>query len=624
MHLDRALSQSYLFKYNDAHVLRRLGIERLQVVVATQGELTETHAEDAIVFAGTEDSWLRDTTMKHFWHAGVQWEGSTRGTVERCRAVEPHSVVTGGRRYNFSMYQSQLILVRDSFADRARHAYVCNGTSLDSGIVFLNCITDRALTASEGHRRWATGLLFDGLVATNRQTTDILGLYNRGTYGTGHGWAAAHSVAWNCNASTGGRIWIQRPPTAQNYGIGCFGNITGSGPFAGPAGHIEGSNRADLEPRSLYLAQLAQRLADAAAPAGITRAPASRRIAPGDTAVFSVAAEGADLTYRWSHNGNALPGATGATLVLGGATAAQAGTYRVTVAGSTGPAVSAEASLAVAASADPGRLVNLAIRSAAGAGAETLIVGAAVGGTAGGTRSLLLRAAGPALVPFGVAGTLADPALALYAGSAVLATNDDWAGDAALVAAAGRVGAFAFGDARSRDAALLTGGLVPGSYSMQVAAASGVGGVALAEIYDATAGAFSAAAPRLVNVSARTRAGTGDNLLIAGFALGGTTDKTVLIRAVGPGLAPFGVGDLLADPQLALYAGPALVAAGDNWGDEPALAAAFAGVGAFPLPAGSRDAALLVTLAPGSYTAQVGGRDAGTGVALVEVYTVNP
>ncbi|HEY1111237.1 MAG TPA: peptidoglycan-binding protein, partial [Opitutaceae bacterium] len=262
-HLDRALSQSVLFKYDAAHVIRRVGIEKLQVDIITKGELTEEHAEDAITFVGTEDSWIRDSTMKHFWHAGVQWEGSTRGTAERCRAVEPHSIVTGARRYNFSMYQAQLILVRDSFADRARHAYVCNGTSLDSGIVFLNCISDRALTSSEGHRRWSTGLLYDSLVATNRQTTDILGLYNRGTYGTGHGWAAAHSVAWNCNASTGGRIWIQRPPTAQNYGIGCTGNVTGTGPFAGPAGHIEGTNQAGLEPRSLYLAQLAQRLADA-------------------------------------------------------------------------------------------------------------------------------------------------------------------------------------------------------------------------------------------------------------------------------------------------------------------------------------------------------------------------
>ncbi len=619
-HLDRALSQSYLFKYNAGHVIRNLGVEKLQVEVVTKGELTEDHAEDAITFTGAEDSWIRDCTMKHFWHAGVQWEGSTRCTAERCRAVEPHSIVDGGRRYNFSMYQAQLILVQDCFADRARHAYVCNGTSLDSGIVFQNCVTDRALTSSEGHRRWSTGLLYDGLTATNRQTTDILGLYNRGTYGTGHGWAAAHSVAWNCNASSGGRIWIQRPPTAQNYGIGCTGNITGSGPFAGPAGHIEGANQAGLEPRSLYLAQLAQRLAEAAGPA-ITAAPASRTIIPRDTVVFTVAATGADLTYQWSFNGRPLPGATTATLTLAQTTSAQTGVYSVTINGLS----TATATLTVAPSADPARLVNLAIRSGVGSGAQTLIVGATISGGQGGTLPLLLRAAGPALTAFGVTGVLADPMLTLYADAAAIATNNDWNGTAAIVNAATLVGAFAWPAATSLDAALLPPGLRAGSYSMQVASAGSGGGVALAEIYDVTAGsAFNGTAPRLINLSARTQVGTGGDILIAGFVLGGATSKTVLVRAVGPGLVPFGVTGLLSDPKLELFDGTTPVAANDNWGAAPELTAAFAAVGAFGLPTASRDAALLVTLAPGSYTAQVSGIGNTTGVALVEVYAVNP
>lgn len=612
-HLDRSLSQSVLFKYDAAHVIRRVGIEKLQVDVITKGELTEEHAEDAITFTGTEDSWIRDSTMKHFWHAGVQWEGSTRGTAERCRAIEPHSIVDGGRRYNFSMYQSQLILVRDSFADRARHAYVCNGTSLDSGIVFLNCISDRALTSSEGHRRWSTGLLYDGLVATNRQTTDILGLYNRGTYGTGHGWSAAHSVAWNCNASSGGRIWIQRPPTAQNYGIGCTGNVTGTGPFAGPAGHIEGTNQSGLEPRSLYLAQLAQRLAEAEP--RIVTPPASRTVTPGDTVVFSVAATGAALTYQWSFAGAPIAGATSSTLTLSRVTAAQAGAYTVTL--NNNPALSASATLTVTASANPGRLVNLAIRSTAGAGAQTLILGATIGGAASGTQSLLLRAIGPSLTVFGVTGVIADPLLTVYRDTTVLATNDNWSGNAAVVSTAAQVGAFALSDTASRDAALVQSGLAPGSYSLQVTPATGTGGVALAEVYDA-----SSTGLRLVNLSARTQVGTGANILIAGFAIGGETSKTLLIRAVGPGLAPFGVTGTLADPQLELYTGSTLLAVNDNW--DASTADTFSTVGAFNLPAASRDAALLVTLAPGSYTAQVSGIANTTGVALVEVYVLNP
>lgn len=616
-HLDRSLSQSFLFKYDATHVIRRVGIEKLQVDIITKGELTEEHAEDAITFTGTEDSWIRDCTMKHFWHAGVQWEGSTRGTAERCRAVEPHSIVTGSRRYNFSMYQAQLILVRDCFADRARHAYVCNGTSLDSGIVFLNCISDRALTSSEGHRRWSTGLLYDGLVATNRQTTDILGLYNRGTYGTGHGWSAAHSVAWNCNASSGGRIWIQRPPTAQNYGIGCTGNVTGTGPFAGPAGHIEGTNQPGLEPHSLYLAQLAQRLADAAP--RIVTPPASHTVAPGDTVVFSVAAAGASLSYRWSFAGAPIAGATGSTLTLSRITAAQAGSYTVTL--NDNPALSATASLTVSATAAPGRLVNLSVRSQAGTAAQTLILGATIGGATSGTQSLLLRAIGPTLASFGVAGALADPLLTVYRDTTVLASNDNWSGNATVINTAAQVGAFALSDSTSRDAALVQSGLAPGSYSLQVTPATGSSGVALAEVYDAS-GASSAAGPRLTNLSARTQVGTGAGLLIAGFAVGGETSKTLLIRAIGPGLAPFGVPGTLVDPRLELYTGSTLLAVNDNW--EATSVAAFSAVGAFNLPANSRDAALLVTLAPGSYTAQVSGLGNTTGVALVEVYVLNP
>ncbi|HEY1109423.1 MAG TPA: hypothetical protein VGE76_12340, partial [Opitutaceae bacterium] len=173
----------------------------------------------------------------------------------------------------------------------------------------------------------------------------------------------------------------------------------------------------------------------------------------------------------------------------------------------------------------------------------------------------------------------------------------------------------------SRDAALVQPGLAPGSYSLQVTPATGAGGVALAEVYDASV-ASSATAPRLVNLSARTQVGTGANLLIAGFAIGGETSKTVLIRAVGPGLAPFGVTGTLADPQLELYGGSTLLAVNDNW--QASAGDTFTAVGAFALPASSRDAALLVTLAPGSYTAQVSGIGNTTGVALVEVYVLNP
>jgi hypothetical protein len=109
-------------------------------------------------------------------------------------------------------------------------------------------------------------------------------------------------------------------------------------------------------------------------------------------------------------------------------------------------------------------------------------------------------------------------------------------------------------------------------------------------------------------------------VLIVGFVISGPRPQTVLLRAIGPSLAAFGVTGALADPRLELFAGQDHLLANDDWGGSATLAAVAAQSGAFALAAGSRDAALVATLAPGSYTAQVSG--AATGIALIEIYEV--
>jgi hypothetical protein len=117
-------------------------------------------------------------------------------------------------------------------------------------------------------------------------------------------------------------------------------------------------------------------------------------------------------------------------------------------------------------------------------------------------------------------------------------------------------------------------------------------------------------------------------VLIAGFVIGGSTSKTVLIRASGAALGPFGVTGLLPTPQLQLYglgaSGSVLLASNDGWNGDAEITAAAAEVGAFAWtdPA-SADAALLITLPPGNYTAEVLGANGATGIALVEVYEVH-
>ncbi len=131
-------------------------------------------------------------------------------------------------------------------------------------------------------------------------------------------------------------------------------------------------------------------------------------------------------------------------------------------------------------------------------------------------------------------------------------------------------------------------------------------------------------AARLANLSTRGVVGTGGDIMIAGFVIGGTEPKTMLVRAAGPALAGFGVAGALADPVLTLRnSANVVVAANDNWetsANLAALSAASARLGAFAFPAGSRDAAVLVTLPPGSYTAAINGAGDTTGNALVEVY----
>jgi hypothetical protein len=140
----------------------------------------------------------------------------------------------------------------------------------------------------------------------------------------------------------------------------------------------------------------------------------------------------------------------------------------------------------------------------------------------------------------------------------------------------------------------------------------------------ATASGVSFSDGFLRNLSTRGQVGTGANILIAGFVVGGTVPKQVLVRAIGPTLSGFGVTGVLGDPQLQLYnSSGALVIANNNWGGAGDVINASNAVGAFPLSSGSLDAVVLASLAPGAYTAQVSGVGGGTGVALVELYDVD-
>ena len=357
----------------------------------------------------------------------------------------------------------------------------------------------------------------------------------------------------------------------------------------------------------------------------IVVAPQSQTAASGSPAVFSATVTGAQ-TYQWSLNGVALAGATASTLTLAGATTANAGTYSVVAKNATGSATSSGALLAISNRPVVSRLANLSILTNLTAADPFFTVGTVIGGAGtAGSKGLLIRAGGPALAAFGVGGALPDPALTVFSGQTVAAANDNWGGTAALSAAFAAVGAFGFPSADSKDAAVYNPALLAGSYTVQVGAVGAAAGTVIAELYDSTpASQFTSLTPRLINVSVLKTINPGE-ILTAGFVVVGSAPKQVLLRAVGPTLAtpPFNIGGTMSDPKLELFSGATVIKANDNWGGDPALVAASVAVGAFALSsATSKDAVLLVTLAPGNYTAQVSGVAGAGGLTLIEVYDV--
>ncbi len=264
------------------------------------------------------------------------------------------------------------------------------------------------------------------------------------------------------------------------------------------------------------------------------------------------------------------------------------------------------------------RLVNISSRARVGVGDQVAIAGFVIAGEQ--SKPVLIRAVGPTLgaAPFNVGGVLASPRLELHrltgSVSTSLAVNAGIGVNRAAIDAAGQqAGAFPLGAAASDAAMLIT--LAPGNYTATVSSTTNTAGVALIEVYD-----LSSPAPgqKLLNIATRAAAGTGDNLLIAGFVVPPGPGKRVIIRAVGPGLAQFGVTGVVAQPTLLVFNGAqATVAQNTNFRTSPdadTIVSASASVGAFGLA--TNDSAVVATLAPGNYTAQV----VGTGVALIEVY----
>ncbi len=357
-------------------------------------------------------------------------------------------------------------------------------------------------------------------------------------------------------------------------------------------------------------------------PAGypdITGQPQSTTVTFGGTARLTVAVAGTGpFTYQWFLAGTAIGGATSSTYQ-----ATMPGSYTVAV---TNAVASTTSSPAVVSPVS--RLINISSRTLVQTGGQIAIAGFVIEGPAGSTKQLLIRGIGPGLSQFGVSGFLANPSIAVYDSSqTVVAANTGWgnnADPAEVATVSAQVGAFALATGSADSALVAT--LGPGDYSVELTGEGSTTGVGLIEVYETE----TSSPDLLANISTRAQVETGGNILIAGFVVHGTQPATVLVRAVGPTLSEFSVAGFLAQPVLTVFdASGNVLQTNTGWSSGTSantaeITTVSQSVGAFALTAGSADCAMVLTLPPGSYSAQVSGASGASGIALVEVYQSAP
>ena len=228
-------------------------------------------------------------------------------------------------------------------------------------------------------------------------------------------------------------------------------------------------------------------------------------------------------------------------------------------------------------------------------------------------KRVVIRGIGPSMASSGIPGAISDPILRLFgANGSPIAVNDNWQDTQRA-----EIEATGIPPQDLRESAVVAT-LAPGAYTASVSGMNGDTGVGLVEIYDLNSGATA----KLANISTRGSVQLGDNVMIAGFVLGGTSTNSpkVVVRALGPSLAQAGISNPLSNPTLQLFdSNGQTVATNTDWQDVPAQAAELQALNL--APANPAEAAIVAILPPGLYTAVEAGQGGATGVGLIEVYT---
>ena len=236
-------------KIQSSSRISHCGIENMRIQSFYDGNLDESHAWTAVRLRDSENCWVKQVTGQYLVFSTVNIEDANFTTVQDCAYIDPKSPVLGGRRYSFAIQEGLGNLFQRCYAKNGRHDFV-TGSRVTGPNVFLDGLAESAQSDIGPHHRWATGTLFDNLRGGSTR------VWNRGSAGTGHGWSGAQTMFWNIS-SYNGEFRVDSPHGSINWGIGCIGtNQTGEGYW-----ESWGTN---VQPRSLYIQQLEDRLGDSA------------------------------------------------------------------------------------------------------------------------------------------------------------------------------------------------------------------------------------------------------------------------------------------------------------------------------------------------------------------------
>ncbi len=374
---------------------------------------------------------------------------------------------------------------------------------------------------------------------------------------------------------------LTAPGSVNTATLTLTGTPTVAGAYTATLQAFENSNtKGNASPIYSYVINVTASGASTGTAPAFTTQPSSQTVTAGGTVTFTAAASGSPTpAYQWNFNGTAINGSSGATLVLGSVSSANAGNYTVTATNSAGTATSNVATLTV--------------------------------------NSVAVAAPAFTVQPTAQT-TMAAGSTVVFTTAATNATSFQWNLNGVAISGA-------------TNAVLVRTNLTAAQAGTYTCVAANAGGSTTSTAATLTVGDFTAAATgHLVNVSILTTAGAGAKALTVGATIGGgsgTSALPIVIRAVGPTLASsFGLPGALTDPMMTVNASgnPTPIATNDNWGGGAGMMNAFSTVGAFALPAASKDSAFVSInsggLAPGGYTVQVSSADGSTGSVLAEIY----